>query len=71
MMMIRAMALAAVSWGELLCSDTAERIRGCNGHGGASSFFGIKFELDFHYRWLGNQMEDNLAMKKSIIDGNQ
>ncbi len=23
--------------------DTAERVHGCNGHGGASSFFGIKF----------------------------
>ncbi len=30
--------------------DTAECVRGCNGHGGASSFFGIKFELDFYCR---------------------
>ena len=28
--------------------DTAERVRGCNGHGGTRSFLGIKFELDFH-----------------------
>ena len=25
--------------------DTTERVRGCDGHGGASNFFGIKFEL--------------------------
>jgi hypothetical protein len=30
--------------------DTVERLRGCDGHSGASSFFGIKFELDFHCR---------------------
>jgi hypothetical protein len=30
---------------------TTERVRGYDGHGGASSFFGIKFELDFHCRW--------------------
>ncbi len=30
--------------------DTAERVRGCDCHGGASSFFGIKFKLDFNCR---------------------
>ncbi len=25
--------------------DMAEHVRGCDGHGGASSFFGIKFKL--------------------------
>ncbi len=30
--------------------DMVEHVHGCDGHGGASSFFGIKFELDFHCR---------------------
>jgi hypothetical protein len=30
--------------------DTAERVCSCDGRGGVSSFFGIKFELDFHCR---------------------
>ena len=51
MMMIRENGIGSGKLGGIaVFGDMAERIRGCDGHGGASSFFGIKFELDFHCR---------------------
>ncbi len=59
--------------GELgACGDTAESKGGHGGNGGSGSLFDIKFKLDFHCRGhrRTNFDNNNLAMKKSTIDGN-
>jgi hypothetical protein len=46
MMTMRARALAAVSWLDLVPLET--RQSPYDGHGGLRCFFGVKLELDFH-----------------------
>ncbi len=51
--------------------DTAERKRGCDGQGGASSFSVSSSNLIFIAGGNGGPKEDHLAMKKSTIDGDR
>ena len=72
-MMIKAIALAAASWGYLLCLETAECIHSGNGNGSMGCFVSIKLELDFHCRgaMVCRREGDKQSMKKSSIGGKQ
>ncbi len=72
MMTIRAMALAVASWGELLCLETQQRAyAAAMATATRVAFLVSSSNLISIAGGNGGLKEDNLAMKKSTIDGNQ
>jgi hypothetical protein len=72
MMTIRAMALAAANWGKLLCLETRQSAYAATMATAARvAFLVSSSNLISIAGGDGGLKEDNLAMKKSTIDGNQ
>jgi hypothetical protein len=72
MMTIRAMALAVASWGESPCLETRQSAYAAAMATAAQVAFSVSSSNLISIAGSdGGPKEDNLAMKKSTIDGNQ